>query len=447
MTEAKKKLTWKDVARSLAKPKVAVMLALGFSSGLPFMLVGNTLGFWLREGGITLTTIGFLSWVGLAYSFKFLWAPLIDKVRVPILGKLIGLRRGWLLLSQVLVMIGLFGMAYLKPEGGIAIFTALAALAAFASSTQDIVVDAWRIEVSDSGDEMALLSSAYQLGYRAALLLTDALILILAAQIGWPTSYFAMGATMIIGLAATFFAMEPTKAAAESTGQAATSAFPKLSLQAIYDAIAGPFIAFFKQHGSKALLMLAAVSLYRLADFFMGPMANPFYKDLGVSPETVGAVRASVGLIASIVGVTAGGLSAVRLGLTKTLLIGAVIGPASNLAFSALAVFGVTNETFAIAMAIDNFSSSFAGTALIGYMSSLTSLGYVATQYALLSSFYTLLGKTLKGFSGLMVDSLSVGRDLMQAYAIFFGITALIGLPALVLCAVLVRQKPAANKV
>jgi PAT family beta-lactamase induction signal transducer AmpG len=440
-TPEKKKLSWKDVAKSLAKPKVAVMLALGFSSGLPFMLVGNTLGFWLREGGITLTTIGFLSWVGLAYSFKFLWAPLIDKVRVPIIGKMLGLRRGWLAFSQILVIIGLFGMAYFKPEGGIAIFTALAALAAFASSTQDIVVDAWRIEVSDSGDEMALLSSAYQLGYRGAMLLTDALILILAAQIGWPTSYLAMAATMVIGLTATFFAIEPTRTVVKSA-----TPLSGFNLQGIYDAIAGPFIVFFKQHGTKALLMLAAVSLYRLADFFMGPMANPFYKDLGISPETVGAVRASVGLIASIAGVAAGGISALRLGLTKTLLIGAIIGPASNLAFSAMALMGPTNEVFAAAMAIDNFSGAFAGTALVGYMSSLTSVGYIATQYALLSSFYTLFGKTLKGFSGLLVDSLSVGRELMQAYAIFFGITALIGLPALILCIVLVGQKSSAPK-
>ncbi len=441
MSQTKKKLGWKDVARSLAKPKVLVMLLLGFSSGLPFMLVGNTLGFWLREGGITLTTIGFLSWVGLAYSMKFLWAPLIDKVHVPFIGKKMGLRRGWLLISQVLISLALIGMAILKPEGGIALFTGLAALAAFASATQDIVVDAWRIEVSDNSEEMALLSSAYQLGYRGALLLTDALILILAAQIGWASSYFAMGAIMAVGLVATFLAVEPTK-----TTQNNKVTHPKLNLKGIYDAIIGPFIAFFQQHGNKALLMLAAVSLYRLADFFMGPMSNPFYKDLGVSPETVGAVRASVGLIASIVGVTAGGLSAIRFGMARTLLIGAIVGPASNLAFSYLALQGPDSTTFAVAMAIDNFSSSFAGTALIGYMSSLTSIGYVATQYALLSSFYALLGKFLKGFSGLLVDSLAVGRELMQAYAIFFGLTALIGLPALILCAILVKTNNEAEK-
>lgn len=440
MSENKKNLSWKDVLRSLKKPKVAVMLALGFSSGLPFMLVGNTLGFWLREGGITLTTIGFLSWVGLAYSFKFLWAPLIDKVRVPLIGKKLGLRRGWLLISQVLIGAALIGMAMVQPGGDIALFTGLAALAAFASSTQDIVVDAWRIEVSDDGDEMAMLSSAYQLGYRAAMLLTDALILIIATYIGWSTSYIAMGLTMSVGLLATFAAVEPNQSASPADQKT-----HKLDLRGIYDAIAGPFIAFFQQHGSMALLMLATVSLYRFADFFMGPMANPFYKDIGVSGETIGSIRATVGLISSIVGVTVGGISAVRLGLTRTLVIGAVIGPASNLAFAGLAIWGASTEGFAIAMAIDNFSGAFAGTALVGYMSSLTNFGYVATQYALLSSFYTLLGKFTKGFSGLLVDSLKVGRELMQAYAIFFTITALVGIPAMILCMILIAKSKTAK--
>jgi PAT family beta-lactamase induction signal transducer AmpG len=429
-----KKRSWKDILKALKKPKVAVMLALGFSSGLPFMLVGNTLGFWLREGGITLSTIGFLSWVGLAYSLKFLWAPLIDKAKLPILGKILGLRRGWMLVAQILISISLLGMSLVGPEGGLLLFTGLAALAAFASATQDIVVDAWRIEISDESEEMALLSSAYQLGYRTSLLVTDALILILAAKIGWASSYLFMGAVMGVGVLATLFAKEPTSKAKAQVSK-------KWNLKLIYDAIAGPFFMFFKEHGSKALLMLAAVSLYRLADFVMGPMNNPFYKDLGISTETVGAIRASVGTIASIVGVTAGGLCAVRFGMVKTLLIGAIVGPASNLAFTVLALTGPSYETFAVAMAIDNFSGAFAGTALIGYMSSLTSLGYTATQYALLSSFYALLGKFLKGFSGLVVDYLSASFSLLHAYAIFFALTAAIGLPALALCILLVRGK------
>ncbi|UOF00103.1 MFS transporter [Bdellovibrio reynosensis] len=434
-TSAKKsKPSWMQTLRAVTRPKVAIMLALGFSSGLPFMLVGNTLGFWLREAGITLATIGFLSWVGLAYSLKFLWAPLIDKVNAPILGKMLGRRRGWMVVSQVLIAGALIGMSIVKPEGGLMLFTGLAALAAFASATQDIVVDAWRIEVSDASEDMALLSSAYQLGYRASLLVTDALILIVAASVGWAVSYSVMGALMAVGLVATFLAVEPGRNLAAQVTE------HKWSARAVFDAVAGPFIAFFKQHGSKALLILAAVSLYRLSDFMMGPMANPFYADIGITKETVGAVRGSVGLIASVVGIAAGGLSAVRFGFITTLLVGAVIGPASNLGFSLLAIVGPSNEVFTTAMIIDNFASGFAGTALVGYMSSLTTFGYTATQYALLSSFYALLGKVLKGFSGVMVQNFSEGRTLMEGYALFFISTALVGIPALLLCILLVRS-------
>ncbi|WP_350159299.1 MFS transporter [Bdellovibrio sp. 22V] len=420
--------------RAVTRPKVAIMLALGFSSGLPFMLVGNTLGFWLRESGITLATIGFLSWVGLAYSLKFLWAPLIDKANAPLIGKWLGRRRGWMIVSQILIAVGLFGMAAIKPEGGLMIFTGLAALAAFASATQDIVVDAWRIEVSDASEDMALLSSAYQLGYRASLLVTDALILIVAASVGWAVSYTVMGALMAVGLVATLLAVEPGR---NITSQQMGTMW---NLRGLFDAVVGPFIAFFKQHGNKALLILAAVSLYRLSDFMMGPMANPFYADIGITKETVGAVRGSIGLIASVVGVAAGGLAAVRFGFITTLMVGAIIGPASNLGFSFLAMVGPSNEVFTMAMIIDNFASGFAGTALVGYMSSLTTFGYTATQYALLSSFYALLGKVLKGFSGVMVQSFSEGRSLMEGYALFFLSTALVGIPALLLCILLVRS-------
>lgn len=438
-----RRLSWLDTLRSLTRPKVAVMLALGFSSGLPFMLVGNTLGFWLRESGVELATIGFLSWVGLAYSLKFLWAPVIDKVNAPLLGSLLGRRRGWMLLSQILVAAGLFGMSFLKPQGGLLVFTALAAIAAFASATQDIVVDAWRIEISDASEDMALLSSAYQLGYRASLLVTDALILIIAGAVGWSVSYSMMGAAMAVGIAATFFAVEPKRSTENSTAEHVSI----WTARGLFDAVVGPFIAFFKQHGNKALLILLAVSLYRLSDFVMGPMANPFYADLGLTKEVVGTVRGSVGLIASVIGVAAGGLAAVRFGFITTLLVGAVIGPASNLGFSFLAMTGPSNEVFTAAMIIDNFASGFAGTALVGYMSSLTTLGYTATQYALLSSFYALLGKVMKGFSGVIVQNLSKTHSLMESYALFFLGTALIGIPALLLCIILVRKNRVVRKI
>jgi MFS transporter, PAT family, beta-lactamase induction signal transducer AmpG len=436
-TVTKKAVGWREVLRSLSQPKVLIMLLLGFSAGIPFMLVGNTLGFWLREGGIELSTIGFLSWVGIAYSMKFLWAPIIDRVGAPILGRLLGRRRGWMMLAQLVVAIALVAMAIIQPEGGLLAFGGLALVGAFASATQDIVIDAWRIESAENSEEMALLSAAYQLGYRVALLITDALILILATHIGWSSSYQVMGLLMGVGLLATYFAHEP-KAAAEIAGIK-----PLTSIQGFFDAVVGPFIAFFKQHGQWALLMLAAISLYRLPDFVMGPMANPFYADIGISKEFVGEIRGSVGLIASVAGVAIAGVFAMRFGFIATLLVGAILGPASNLGFAYLGYVGADHTAFTIVMLIDNFSTGFAGTALVAYMSSLTNVGYTATQYALLSSFYALLGKVLKGFSGAIVETLQGSHSLAESYALFFIGTALIGIPALICCIFLARRQPA----
>jgi PAT family beta-lactamase induction signal transducer AmpG len=424
--------------RRLRQPKVLAMLLLGFSSGLPLYLVGNTMGFWMREGGIELSEIGFLSWVGLAYSMKFLWAPIIDKTDAPILGRLLGRRRGWMVLSQLLVAAALLSMALITPQGGLVWFGAMALVAAFASATQDIVIDAWRIEAAENGEELALLSAGSQLGYRGALLVTDALILIAAARFGWSLSYEAMALLMGVGLLATIFlAREP-----HASTRAAATHGSLLTPQGLYDAIIGPFISFFRDHGAMALLMLVAISLYRLPDFVMGPMANPFYADLGISKETVGAVRSTVGLVASISGIAVAGVFALRFGLIATLLLGAILGPGSNLAFAYLAYAGPDPTVFSSAMIIDNFCTGFAGTALVAYMSSLTSIGYTATQYALLSSFYALPGKLLKGLSGVAVETLSDGRTLMDGYALFFIGTAVVGIPALLLCAWLVWRRP-----
>lgn len=429
--------TTRDVLRALRQPKVLTMLLLGFASGLPLYLVGNTMGYWMREGGSELSAIGFLSWVGLAYSLKFLWAPILDKTNVPIFGRL-GHRRGWMLLSQLVVASALAGMAIVKPEGGLVTFGAMALVAAFASATQDIVIDAWRIEISESGEELGLLTAGTQMGYRGALLVTDALILILAAHIGWAPSYWVMVALMGVGMFAVFIAREPASSRLpEVAGHA-----PLWSATGLFDAIAGPFIAFFKTHGKWALLMLAAISLYRLPDFVMGPMNNPFYSDIGISKEFVGEVRASIGLVSTVLGIAAAGLSAVRFGFVPTLLAGAILGPGSNAAFAWVAYSGADHAVFMTAMAIDGFSTGFAGTALVTYMSSLTSIGYTATQYALLSSFYALLGKVLKGFSGVAVEQLAQGRTLFDGYALFFLGTALAGIPALLLCLMLVRRRP-----
>jgi PAT family beta-lactamase induction signal transducer AmpG len=421
---------WRDILNSLGSPKVLLTLAIGFGSGLPFLLTGATFGLWLREYDVALSAIGFLSWVGLAYSFKFLWAPIIDKVDVPLLGKL-GRRRGWMALSQIVVGAALIAMAVIGPGGGLVALGAAALVVAFASATQDIVVDAWRIESADDVEDLALLTSAFQLGYRFAILAANALILFVAAGIGWAGAYTVFGLAMGIALIATLLAREPLS-------QAQVAAAPTIwTPRGLYDAIAGPFIAFLKTHGALAVLMLAAISLYRLPDFVMGPMVGPFYVDVGISKETIGSVRLTFGLVGTLLGIAAAGLSALKLGFGRTLLIGAVVGPGSNIAYAILASQGHSPTLFAAVLFTENFSEGFAGAALVAYMSSLTSIGYTATQYALLSSFYALLGKVLKGFSGQVVEALQVGRDIMDAYAIFFIGTAVVGIPALVLCAYL----------
>jgi MFS transporter, PAT family, beta-lactamase induction signal transducer AmpG len=425
----------RDVLASLRQPKVAVMLLLGFSSGLPFLLTGNTLGYWLRDEGTSLGAIGFLSWVGLAYSVKFLWAPIIDRVDAPIAGRL-GRRRGWMIVSQLLVALGLLGLSVVRFNAGLATIGALALLVAFASSTQDIVVDAWRIEAASDSDELGLLSAAYQLGYRAALLVTDALILIAASHWGWPISYGLMAVLMAIGIGASLLATEPARASAilKPAAQA-----PLGTLRGFADAVIGPFAEFFRVYGWTALLMLAMISFYRLPEFMMGPMANPFYHDLGLSKDAVGAVRASIGLAASLAGIATGGFFALRFGYVRALVVGVILQSVVIAAFSLLAFYGPDLRLFAAVMAADNFGIAFGGVALVTYMSSLTSLGYTATQYALLSSAYTYVGKFAKGFSGVIVDHLAARTSLLEGYGLFFVGAGMLGLPALVLCLVLAR--------
>jgi MFS transporter, PAT family, beta-lactamase induction signal transducer AmpG len=414
------------------RPKTLSMLLLGFSSGLPFYLVGNTFGYWLRDEHTSLTSIGFLSWVGIAYSLKFLWAPLMDRVDLPLF-KQLGHRRGWMMFSQIVVGLALGVMGGTGTKAGLGRLGAFALIVAFASSTQDIVVDAWRIESADDGEEQGLLASAYQFSYRLALLATDSVILIVAAEVGWRVSYGIYGACMGVGIIATWFAKEPERAVAVMNERVREASL----WRRLFDAVVGPFIAFFRAHGWLALVMLAAISLYRLPDFIMGPMANPYYHDLGLTKQTVGAVRGSIGLIATFAGIAVGGLCVLKLGYVRALIIGGVLQAAATAAFATLAFVGASLPVFSLIMAGDNFSLSFAGVVLVAYMSSLTNLGYTATQYALLSSTYAWLGKILKGFSGAAVESLSATQGLIHGYGIFFIACGLTGVPAVLLFAAL----------
>ena len=203
----------RGVLRTLSEPRLMAMLLLGFSSGLPFFLTANTFGYWLRDAGTSLTAIGFIAWVGFAYSFKFLWAPFVDRLDAPLLGRL-GRRRGWMLLAQLVVGAGLAGMAVLTPKPGLLPIGIAALVVAFASATQDIVIDAWRIESAETSEDIGLLTSNYQLGYRVAVLVSDAWILLVANHLGWPLSYELMAALMSIGVAGVLLAKTPEEAEA-----------------------------------------------------------------------------------------------------------------------------------------------------------------------------------------------------------------------------------------
>jgi PAT family beta-lactamase induction signal transducer AmpG len=277
------------------------------------------------------------------------------------------------------------------------------------------------------------MTSAAQVGYRMALLVTDALIIAMAARVGWPISYVGMAVLMGLGIIATLFAIEPARADAVLHQKP-----PLWTLRGLGDAVIGPFVDFFHKHKAAGLVMLLMVALYRLPDFVMGPMYNPYYHDLGLSKDTVAWVRGTFGLIATFAGIAAAGISAVRLGLMPTLIAGLVLEGLGTAAFAILSIHADT-PTFATVMTLDAFAQAFAGVALVTYMSSLTSLGYTATQYAMLSSTYAILGKFLKGFSGVAVEALTPAHGLLGAYAVAFIGTALTAIPPLLLLVLLWR--------
>lgn len=435
-----------DVLRELGRPKVAVMLLLGVSSGLPFMLIGNTLGFWLAESHIKLAAIGFLSWAGLAYLFKFVWGALVDRASLPFLGRL-GRRRGWMVLTQIIVMAGLVGMAIAGPAR-LDLLAEFAVLAAFGAAMQDTVIDAWRIEIADDEDELGLLTAAYSLGFRIAMFATEALILLVATWIGWSLAYLWYGLAMVIGVAAALLAKEPARTV-EHPG-ADWGAGPVAVARNVFDAVVGPVIAFFRAHGFAALLMLLFITAYHLSDYLRGPMVNPFYTALHIDKPTIAYVRGAIGVPFTIAGIALGGASSVRLGARLTLLIGALIQPLGIAAFALLAAHGgdytlaqlggLKLSAFAAIMACDAFAIGYSGVALVGYMSSLTSVGYTATQYALLTSAMAWSGKSLKGFSGTMVEGLQkTGIGLVPAFGEFYLLAAALGLPAVSLLVLMWR--------
>lgn len=439
-----KAYNWWKAASIYRHPKAITLFFLGFSSGLPLMLLFSSLSFWLREADVSRATIGFFSWIGLAYSVKWVWSPLIDKLPLLVLTRLLGRRRSWLLLSQLGIIAGLTCMAFTDPAHHLERMAILAVIVAFFSATQDIVIDAYRIDTAEKKLQAAL-AATYMMGYRIAMIIAGAGTLAIAAFAAgdnegyiphaWMVSYICMASLMGLGLLTTLIISEPVidnkyaqveqRAVDWMDRHAHLPLFIVRFVGWFYGTVICPFADFIIRYRWQAFLILALISTYRISDIVLGIMANPFYVDLGFTKEEIATVSKVYGVLMTLVGAGIGGLMTVRFGIMRMLFIGALLSAVTNLLFAAMAYAGHNLPFLTLVISIDNLSGGIATAAFIAWLSSLTNVHYSATQYALFSSMMLLLPKFLAGFSGLVVDSIG--------YAQFFVITSLLGLPVLIL--------------
>ena len=470
----------------LFNPKSLRMLFLGFAAGLPILLIFSTLSVWLFKAGVNRATITLFSWVGFAYSFKFIWTPIVDNLKLPILGKL-GHRRSWLLLSQLMIILSLIFISFTDPKTSL-ICTAIAAIfIAFSSATQDIVLDAFRIE-SASKNLQGALSSMYLTGYRIAMIVAGAGSLWIASFLGteiynqkvWQQVYQIMALLMLFGVLTVFYSSEPKiKRNIEKNPNQKIKFFIAfllslagfilcylyfkdlfdskdpiinflnefikiifcflifaliifflikikfLNKESAKNAYAKPVLDFLNRYGSKATSILLLIGLYRISDVVLGVMANVFYIEKGFSIAEIATYSKFFGTIATIVGGVIGGLASVHLGVMRSLFIGALISALSNILFAWLALVTADVKILAFVITADNVASGFAGATFIVYLSALTSIKFTATQYALFSSTMLFLPKLIAGYAGGFVN--------LFGYPTFFIFTAIIGVPVLLL--------------
>ena len=469
------------------------MLFLGFSAGLPLFLIFSTLSLWLREAGVDRSAVTYFSWAALAYSFKFIWAPVIDKLPLPFLHHLLGRRRSWLLAAQLAVILAIVSMAMVNPAQGLGGMAVAAILLGFASASQDIVIDAYRIEAVKK-EFQAAMSAMYIAGYRIGMLVSGAGGLYLASYFGsgehynydaWQSTYLIMAMVMLVGVVTTllikepeinskvevylhdlsdyvrFFIMFVVMVAAFIYGfkifnfELSNNFFNEsirllLSLmfslagiylliilnivnrQMVFTTYIDPVVDFFQRYGKAAILLLLLVALYRISDIVLGVIANVFYHDLGFSKNEIATTTKVFGIIMTLVGGFLGGLMTMRYGVMRVLLLGAILSAFTNLLFMWLAHAGNDIILLSGVIAADNLSAGLASAAFIAYLSSLTNISFTAVQYAILSSLMTLFPKLLGGYSGGMVNELG--------YSNFFLMTAIMGLPVIILIYYLMRK-------
>ena len=432
---------WREALLVYTRPRVLGLAWLGFSAGLPFLLVFSTLSAWLRDVGVDLSVIGFFSWVGVTYSVKVLWAPVVDRLPFPVLTRLLGKRRGWMLAAQVGIAVGLLGMSGLDPTRQIALVALLAVLVAFASATQDITIDAYRIESADT-EWQGAMAAAYVFGYRVALLVAGAGAFYIAEAASWSVAYRVMALLMGVGILATLLLPEPVRD--EQSPDAAGGTAPAdagMQAQGIRGFLAGsivaPFTEFLSREGGRAVAVLSLIALYKLSDITMGVMANPFYLDLGFSKTEIADVTKVFGFFMTIAGAATGGLLVLRYGVARPLVLAATLVALTNLLFVALALASPGIPMLALVVSADNLCGGLASAVFIAYLSGLTHRSYTATQYALFSSLMTLPAKLLGGLSGVVVESFG--------YPVFFTYAAVLGIPGIVLALRLTRA-PASTR-
>ena len=399
--------------------------SLGFSSGLPYILIFSTLGVWLADIGIDLSLIGFFAWIVLTYSLKFLWAPLIDNFSIPLLNRF-GYRKSWILLSQLLIVLCLLLLSWTNPKDNLQLFAFIAFLVAFSGSIQDIAIDAFRIEMAEL-NQQGNLAASYQFGYRIAILISSSFALIFASDFGWRLTYQLMAFLMLVGVVGALIQPEQLN-----------TSLKKLTLK---NSIIEPLKDFLSRFGIfLASFLLLIVATYRLTDIVMGPMASPFYLEKGYTLKEIGYVVKVVAVLASILGFFLGGLLVKKIGIKYTLIAGSLLVLVTNLLFSVIALYEKDLYLLGLVVGADSLAAGVVGTANITFLTSLVSKQYTAVQYALLTSFMMLPGKLFSGFSGVLANYFKFEYGTEYGWMIFFIFTSLLTIPCLILLLLYARH-------
>lgn len=435
--------SWKESLKIYSRKESWILLILGFASGLPLYLYFGPLSYWLREAGVTKSTIGFFSWVGMMYTFKIFWSPLVDRLPIPILTSWLGRRKSWAVLAQVGVAVGLVGIAMTDPQLNLYNTAVFVVVMAFFSATQDIVIDAYRIEIIEA-DAQGALAATYTTGYRIAGIFAGAGALYIASFFDpnpdpkvydyepWRISYLFMAAAMLLCMIFTILIREPKAIVQKSVHVKEPT--QKL-FRWFYKAFLGPFVDFIGRYKWHAVLILSIVGLYRISDIVIGTMVYAFYVDMGFTKVEVANASKIFGSLFTILGGLLGGVLIVRYGIMRILFFGALMASVTNILFFILSGIGHNYPMLIAVISVDNISAGIATVAFIGYMSSLTNVAYSATQYALFTSLMLLIPNFIKGFSGVIVDTIG--------YNHFFIASALIGIPVLILIGLAAKFVPA----